>query len=231
MKSVKTLNLVSVGAILFAREAGRLQEFADKVTPFIDSPLDGISQEIIQSLEGNALHKALDEIFTDLHNFLRNLYRATPIVTKPREGENVARKAHNDNGAPKHAAPSSKGDRMKKPRRTGTPVDGFVPQPERRNRKGQRARRAEYERLYGSQARHLQGRVSSERPPKEKIERGDRHFDEARKIHPRDVDMGNDKPLHPSWEAKRRQAQAMKVAAQGAPLHKKIKFTDEDNDE
>lgn len=232
MKDIKALNPVSVSTTLFVREAGRLQEFADKVAPFHDTLSDNIVQEKLRILEGNALRKALYEIFTDLQNFLRNLYRSTPIVTEPRKDENVGQeKSQGDDGTAEYAVSTSNGERRRKPNRLGAPLGEFTPQPEQRNRKGQRARRAEWERMYGSQAKHLQGKESVERNPRESIERSRRDADKARKIQSRDAETGKAKPLHPSWEAKRRQAQALKVAAQSAPLHKKIKFADEGDDE
>ncbi|KAG7088452.1 hypothetical protein E1B28_012443 [Marasmius oreades] len=99
----------------------------------------------------------------------------------------------------------------------------------KKNRRGQRARRAIWEKKYGSNANHKK---------KEATELGRKHWTHAEKRattpknepkhepkHPTTSDPTNSKPLHPSWEAKKKLKEKMNVSIAPQPPGRKIKFS------
>ncbi|KAI9505226.1 hypothetical protein BX070DRAFT_221743 [Coemansia spiralis] len=81
-----------------------------------------------------------------------------------------------------------------------------------KNRKGQRARRQEYERLYGKDANHIRLKQKDKKP---KGNPSKQQHEKNKAQHQSRNRAGIDKPsisseqLHPSWEAKRRQKELM----------------------
>ncbi|KAI8320628.1 hypothetical protein GQ54DRAFT_298533 [Martensiomyces pterosporus] len=97
----------------------------------------------------------------------------------------------------------------------------------RKNRPGQRARRMMYEKKYGKEANHVKllakdkkPKAGAERPDKANSKLGHKH-----KAGPKNGDGNstNTAPMHPSWEAKRRERQMLA----SAPKSKKIVFGDD----
>ncbi|OZJ06865.1 hypothetical protein BZG36_00212 [Bifiguratus adelaidae] len=84
-------------------------------------------------------------------------------------------------------------------------------EPVKRNRAGQRARQQKWEELYGKDAKHIQLQR------KEKKERKERY-------NPPPKAVPNDPTLHPSWQAKKAQSEAISKALSGAPAKNKIVF-------
>lgn len=102
--------------------------------------------------------------------------------------------------------------------------DEVSEKPKRKNRRGQRARQKIWEKKYGKQAKHIQREVEKERAERERKRlefeerqakreakaakaaeiHGNSHFDKF--AQPKQSDSNakaSDKPLHPSWEAKK----------------------------
>ena len=158
-----------------------------------------LNVEMIKLIEGAALNRTLTEITSDLERFLRGLFH-----------ENLAkeRKPTIDKGStqvkeqPKDSHTQERPP--KKSRTDETTLDKGAP---KRNRKGQQARRIEFEQRYGQDARHLQM---------------------PRQERPRPIIQQSDEKLHPSWEAQRRQRDLLKMATSQRPVNQKIKFVDDE---
>ncbi|KAJ3101665.1 hypothetical protein HDU97_001206 [Phlyctochytrium planicorne] len=116
-------------------------------------------------------------------------------------------------------------------------IKKLVVEPEKKNRMGQRARRALWEKKYGKEAKHVQNekaaRIQRGAPapgPKARAPRKapmpmKTSYDGVSAPKPAKKEPKSKEPkLHPSWEAKKNNAQSIKI---GAPGGKKIKF-DED---
>ncbi|EEB06230.1 BUD22 family protein [Schizosaccharomyces japonicus yFS275] len=104
---------------------------------------------------------------------------------------------------------------------------GELLKPQRKNRRGQRARRAIWEKKYGKKANHV---IKKNEEFQKKREERQRKFEERKaRYEARMARRGpeekakpaaDDKPLHPSWEAKKKLRQIPSVPFQG----KKIVF-------
>ncbi|KAF2857565.1 hypothetical protein K470DRAFT_260686, partial [Piedraia hortae CBS 480.64] len=73
----------------------------------------------------------------------------------------------------------------------------------RKNRRGQRARQALWEKKYGSSAKHLQKKQKREKGRKEDGNQQNRHGVERREKKPPAASRDDGGKLHPSWEAKK----------------------------
>lgn len=217
------------------------------------SKLDFASVEEI--IKGKALEKALKEVVDDLESFIRLLYHEpispsvavtdskarkgkVPSLVKKVEPKKLSSDANSQfvtlnqdrdqdqdqdedkDGGGDDRRPKKKIKYMEREERELVPV---IPH----NRKGQRARRAEWEKLYGSQARHLKepkplsSKVKS-RPPKVPIT-----FATPRRQHSV-KESTNVEKLHPSWEAQRRQREILKASLAKPPINQRIKFSEND---
>jgi alpha-galactosidase/6-phospho-beta-glucosidase family protein len=92
---------------------------------------------------------------------------------------------------------------------------------ERKNRMGQQARRALWEKKFGKRANHVQ---KEEQEAREKRER--KEAKAAKKASAVAGEKAQEGPLHPSWEAARKakEKQAQVAAAMMKPQGKKITF-------
>lgn len=92
---------------------------------------------------------------------------------------------------------------------------------ERKNRMGQQARRALWEKMYGQRASHVQQRAEKDAEKQAK-----REMREAARTGGGHKEKIAEGPLHPSWEAARKakEKQAVVAAAMAKPVGKKITF-------
>lgn len=90
----------------------------------------------------------------------------------------------------------------------------FNPVPERKNRRGQRARRKIWEMKYGNRAKHvIKEKQEFEKKKQMKEARQQQRADKQQKFQQQKqqkVELNN-KPLHPSWEAKLKQKEQQKT--------------------
>lgn len=159
----------------------------------------GIIGSTIQSDESlltgtKSLETAITTLIADLEAFLRRLVHEHHVRDDDKH-QDVPRVMH---------GPAQQRER----------IDG-------RNRMGQRARRQQWEKLYGQEARHLQGtrnspveKTRASRPPSTSSSSSSARSDQQ-------------STLHPSWEAKQRiKAKEQNVMFQG----NRVKFADPDDE-
>ncbi|KAJ1962946.1 hypothetical protein GGI12_002338 [Dipsacomyces acuminosporus] len=91
-----------------------------------------------------------------------------------------------------------------------------------KNRPGQRARRAMYEKKYGKEANHIKILTKDKKPKREAAERP---YSSGKRSSSNKSSSGSAEPVHPSWEAKRRERQMLA----SAPKSQKVVFGDDGN--
>lgn len=246
MRAIKALDLAAVARALFAEKVAKSSEYlAQRLASFIEDPSAPADQ--VRLIDGNGLNRALAEISQTTEAFVRNLYResvepaaATTSSTAPSSKFITSLAAQSDPVDSRVQAPGQGRLRDTRDPHASSPTGGKRPrrhpaggeedeEVRPKNRKGQRARRAEWERLYGSQALHLQVAAP---PPKALLPRPATTTQRPTRSAPPKSAAKADAPaatkLHPSWEAQRRQRELLKTAVSQRPANSRIKFADDD---
>jgi hypothetical protein len=205
MKNIKAIDLPEMAKLLFEHKIIASNEYVASFTVGMieHSKLD---VEMIKLIEGAALEKTLMEITNDLERFLQSLFHKNLAKEKkPIPEKEFAQIKGQPKNPQTQERPTPNGEERpsKKSRIDGT-ASNEMP---KRNRKGQHARRIEFEQRYGQDARHLQ------MPRQKRVESTVQQSDEK---------------LHPSWEAQRKQRDLLKMATSQRPVNQKIKFADDE---
>lgn len=221
---------------IFLHQVVEQDELArEKLSSLITTPEDKDLENInnTEIIKSQAFKQRATTLTTELAKFLKTLYRLQPDSSAPIPNRSDNKNADNVNGKddenesdkekkPSHSAIKNPVKKRSQTKKLGMP---------KKNRKGQRARRAEWERLYGANARHLQQQDRSNDEEKHVAKRSRlRENDGNGKTADQRAKLKSPpKPaLHPSWEAKRHQIELQKNATKGGPTHTKILFNDED---
>ena len=238
MRQVKGIKLEEVVKILFATKIVAHNEYICERLAGTAEAYDKDCAELVTKLHSASLHKALEDICADLEQFLRTLYHEHPPAEqvaadgeettpkKPKERPRASKRGPRSqvSGKPTSQFVSLLSEGPKRRHREDD-TDADMGELPRKNRKGQRARRADWERLYGGEARHLRepplDHVQASHIPKKEIE-------QQVKSSKRSKPVEEKKDLHPSWEAKRKQREMLQKAASGDRVNQRIKFTVDD---
>lgn len=250
MRRIKAISPADAAKVLFAtRVVGHNEYLGEKLKDQAEPYSAELAEQVAQ-IHGQALTKALAEICADVEDFLRTLYREHPSVEendiKPHERPSARMKKagtsnHRSSKGPvesQFVSLLSEGTKCSRPRFAQEDIVDEAEDQPRKNRKGQRARRAEWERLYGTQARHLRApiqharkTVELEKPRGPKKPRESREPKELEERHRPATEKSRcgmtGEKLHPSWEAKRKQKAMLLEAASGHTMNKRIKFADD----
>lgn len=222
-------------------------------SPIVDSPAATNQWSAIEASEDDSSDSADDSSGSSSHQH--------DASTPPRNSNSASYRTSHSPLLPDHASPTLETDSVFLP----TLSNGFIPGGSdtdwsdreagvadgvRKNRRGQRARRAIWEKKYGKGAKHLQNRERSgathdtptarkhyRRPqtnPRSRLPDSPKRYSRAEKSdhppnkhssHQRKSRAVDDRPLHPSWAAKMRmkeRSSAVIIPSQG----KRIKFDD-----
>lgn len=224
MKVIKALDHVILSKAVF-----NLQVIC--ANDYLTGKLESFKQECnvdVQSLkliEANALDKSKKEIISDLEVFVKKLYHELPKVENTEEDGKKKRKWKKktkpqgvDGGV--DGVTLASGDEPQQEDNDSHAEDMAVTNDEepRRNRKGQRARRLEWESKYGEEAAHLKRTRDEDHSTRVDVRMSSRP-------QPVITYYDNEDKLHPSWEAKKREREMIKSAA---GQNKRIKFDDDD---
>lgn len=214
MRVVKRIDLSAATKILFEDQVVKGNDYlTGRMTKFIETT--SYDRNLVKMLDGQALKKALLEISTELETFTRELFHEQIIQEEASSPSTPAA----DESQFITSLSEKKRTRMVRekelePQPTMTLASG--------NRKGQRARRAEWEKLYGRQAKHLQ---------QQQQQRHEGHYrsQQQQPQQQRQQHRLQQHELHPSWEAQRRQREILKEATtKGSVTNQRIKFVDDD---
>lgn len=197
MKSTKQIDLTKMSAFMLKSD---VLEKSDLVKRRLASHKDIQALESLPRMDternliwGNALEKALSDIRSDLERFIEDTFEERRAEPKTRKSEEpglkrtASERSKAFNGADDNVSSAEEQE-----------------QPQRKNRKGQRARRQEWEQKYGKEAHHL-----SHEPV----------------THTSQSPSPSEPKLHPSWEAKKKMKEAI---VHSAGMNKKIKFDEDD---
>lgn len=206
MRRIKKVDLPEVVLALLA------QEIIDKGPSLIEhkrlliSEKEIASPEGVQSIKliwGNALEKSLAEARSGLETLISELFLERPLRLVEKEGKesfeecrNTIREDSNNDQSEDEDGPMENSSTLC-----------------RKNRKGQRARRAEWEQRYGADARHL-------------VKPESLHKSGNYPVAIRVKENAPKESLHPSWEAKRKQKEALKINLNNPSANTRIKFED-----
>jgi hypothetical protein len=211
MKRIKGVELVEMAKLLFKHCIVQPSEYlVTRTNEFIETSI--LETSTMALIEGQALTKTLDGIRQDVELFTRSLYHEHP------EKESTLDKRAGDEEdnatALEEEAPLLVERKTKRPKTTNHKNEReATTQLKSGNRKGQRARRAEWERMYGQKAKHLHNAPHELSQP--------RHL--KRSPGPR----VSEEKLHPSWEAQRRQRELQQRIASEQGTNQRIKFAEE----
>lgn len=225
MQRIKAIKHEEAAKVLLAKKIVHRNEYIQRKVASLVEDSSSVTEDCLKKIEGNALQKSLLEIEKDLETFIRALFHE-PVAKEEDEDEELKEEDEGRDERPKTAKTrnSGRGEAGKKVKTITQSHREVPPMKSSGNRKGQRARRAEWERLYGDGARHLQRPSETVTAPRYKK-------DEMNESAPKKKDRQPSERLHPSWEAKRQQKEQMKLALSSSrPTNKRIKFTD-DGDE
>ena len=234
LKKTRTLDLTTVAQYLFVEQVVKKNEYlGSKISVSGEWKEDLMS--VISLILGNSLRKSLDEISFGLVAFVKKLYHEEPKNAEGTGNKKVGLKEQEDvDYSSKDIIASNKTAAVIKHRvkrhefRNGNTA-------ERKNRKGQRARRAEWEKKYGSQARHLQSNASCSNLASDIRDNHHTRKSSPEVKLPKKKDKVKDGQkesgkLHPSWEARKQQAALRRALIAQPAQHKKITFSTNDDE-
>ncbi len=240
MRVVKAIDLAVVGERLLAEQVvGQSAYLAERLGAHVKTaPGDDAAQAA--ALSAATLDRQLGAIRDELTTFLRTLYHESlPAAKEALEADGTAASCFvtldGGGGGGGTVPPPAKRQRGAK----GAPRvpkweeegGGRLEEADRStgNRKGQRARRIEWERKFGQAARHL-AKGPSVAPRLKSDAPRSRPGAHQRGTRRSGAQAGGaaapavEEKLHPSWEAQRRQREALRAAAGGQPANSRIVF-------
>ncbi|PJF17347.1 RNA-binding protein 42 [Paramicrosporidium saccamoebae] len=220
MKRIKGVDLVEMAKLLFKHRIVQASEYlVSRTSEFIET--SALEASTMALIEGQALTKTLDGIRQDMELFTRNLYHEHPEKESTLEKRAGEEEEEGNTTALEEETQLSveRPTKRSKPRTRDQERDRDREEREDKtqtksgNRKGQRARRAEWERLYGQKAKHLHNAQHERRQTgRPKGAPGPHALEEK---------------LHPSWEAQRRQRELQRTIASGKTMNQRIKFSED----
>lgn len=206
MRAAKGLDLARVAATLLHHHVAKSAYLQGRLDGLLSPP--DLEAAVLQNIQSSTLEKNMTSVLQSLESFVRDLYRdELPAAESVDKAKAVAATVAKIKGTEK---------RSKTQRVPNAQVQKYKEADPPRNRKGQRARRLEWERLYGKAAAHLQKRPTA----------GGRPGAAAKATAATPAATATEK-LHPSWEAQRRQRELLKAAASQKPANQRIKFVDD----
>lgn len=241
MKLIKAINL----EILSKHLLGEMIEGDDYLREKISSDIfKKETAENISLIRGNALDKNLKLVQIDLAKYMRVLYHDQIVSEEELQEKENKKKEKKERKAAAAAASSRKRQFCQEDDDDDIMTSGG-------NRKGQRARRLEWEKKYGGSAKHLKDPSmdkSSIRRYKNDIPQNPNPLGRRRDVGGSSCGAGsgvfyksyapemeisaspisstakNNNAVHPSWEAQRRKREMERISIDSAPANHRITF-------
>lgn len=203
LKLIKAINLEQLSEYLLGDLIDSNEYLKEKIS--FNSYSKGIIIENISLISGNALEKNLKVLTDDLIKYIRILYHEEITSPEASVSDDVVKNIKEKQTKSKKRPPIYKEDIV---------TSGG-------NRKGQRARRLEWEKKYGESAKHLKDPSidsSSIRRYKNII---------PKNPHPSTTNNARESKnseVHPSWEAQRKKKEMERIRIDSAPTNQRITF-------